>query len=123
MFAAQYKSFLTDDELEYDAYNFDDSCSSANYLITSASTFDSISSSAALELKPLHDSLKYSFLGPNESLAMVITSDLDQDQEDKLIVSLRETKEATDQTLGDIKDISPSIGQHRFHLEDNGKTY
>ena len=26
-------------------------------------------------------------------------------------------------TLGDIKGISPSIVQHRIHLEDNAKTY
>jgi len=40
-----------------------------------------------------------------------------------LIALLRENKEAIDWTLGDIKDISPSIVQHRIHLEDNAKPY
>jgi len=48
---------------------------------------------------------------------------LDQDQEDKLISLLRENKEALGWTLGDIKGISPSIVQHKTHLEDNPKAY
>ena len=36
---------------------------------------------------------------------------------------LRESKEALGWTLGDIKGISPSIVQHRIHLEDNAKPY
>jgi len=40
-----------------------------------------------------------------------------------LITLLRENTEAIGWTLGDIKGISPSIGQHRIHLEDNAKSY
>ena len=36
---------------------------------------------------------------------------------------LRENKEAIRWTLGDIKGISPSIAQHKIHLEDNAKPY
>jgi len=53
--------FLTDDELEYDVFKFDDLYSVADYLIVYASESDSPPNS--LELKPLPDSLKYSFLG------------------------------------------------------------
>ena len=53
----------------------------------------------------------------------IIASDLDGDQETKLISLLRENKEALGWTLGDIKGISPSIVQHRIHLEDNAKPY
>ena len=74
-------------------------------------------------MKPLLDSLKYAFLGPDESLCVIITSDLDRDQEDKLITLLRENKEAIGWTLGDIKDIIPFIVQHRIYLEDNAKRH
>jgi len=72
-------------------------------------------------LKPLPDSLTYTFLGPDESLPVIIASDLDQDQEDQLIALIRENKEAIGWTLGYIK--CPSIVQHRIHLEDNAKPY
>ena len=77
----------------------------------------------ALELKPLSNSIKYAFLGPDESLPVIIAYDLDQNQEDKLISLLRENKEALGWTLGNIKGISPSIVQHKIHLEDNAKSY
>ena len=85
--------------------------------------FKSNSPSTSLELKPLSDSLRYSFFGPNESLHVIIVSDLHLDQEEKLIALLRENKEVIGWTLGDIKDINPSIVQHRIHLEDNAKHY
>ena len=62
-----------------------------------------------LELKPLPASLKYVFLGPNETFPVIIASDLIEDQENKLLKVLKEHKEAIGWTLGDIKGISPSI--------------
>ena len=49
---------------------------------------------SSLDLKPLPDSLMYSFLGPDESLYIIIASYLDQDQEEILIDLHRENKEA-----------------------------
>jgi hypothetical protein len=46
------------------------------------------------ELKPLPDSLKYKFLGPAESLPVIIASDLIDAQEEELLGVLREHKEA-----------------------------
>ena len=40
-----------------------------------------------------------------------------------LLTLLIENKEPLGSTLGDIKGISPSIVQHRIHLEDNAKPY
>ena len=54
---------------------------------------------------------------------MIAASDLGQDQEEKLIYLLRESKEAIDWTLEDVKGISLSIMQHRIHLEYNTKPY
>ena len=108
------------DEPEYDTFEFDDLYSTADCLLTAASES---AFPPTLELKPLPDSLKYAFLGPNESFPVIIASDLDGDQETKLITLLRENKEALGWTLGDIKGISPSIVQHMIHPEDNAKTY
>ena len=76
--ATEYESFLIEDEPEYDVFEFDDLCSTADCLFTavSESMHESVSP-PALELKPLSDSLKYAFLGPNESLPVIVTSDLD----------------------------------------------
>ena len=48
------------------------------------------------ELKPLLDNLKYEFLGPTDSLPMIIASDLVDAQKEKLLDVLREHKEAID---------------------------
>jgi len=80
-------------------------------------------SSALLDVKPLLDSLKYAFLGSNEFLSMIVTSDLDQDQEQKLLDLLRENKGALEWTLGNIKGISLVVLQHRIDLEDGTRPY
>jgi hypothetical protein len=46
------------------------------------------------ELKPLPNSLKYKFLGPAESLPIIIASNLVDAQEEELLGVLREHKEA-----------------------------
>jgi len=105
-------------------FEFVDLCSTADCLLgtISESTHESISP-PYLELKPLPDSLKYAFLGLNESLLVITASDLDRDQEDKLIALLRQNKEVIGWNLGDIKGITPSIVQHKIHLEDNAKLH
>jgi hypothetical protein len=73
------------------------------------------------ELKPLPDSLKYKFLGPTDSLPMIIASNLIDNQEKKLLDVLRENEEAIGWTIEDIKGISPSTVMHKIHLEENSK--
>ena len=97
VFAIEYEPFLVNDEPKYDAFEFDDLCSTVDCLLPAASE---TVSPPTLELKPLPDSLKYAFIGPNESLPVIIASDLDGDQETKLIALLRENKEALGWTLG-----------------------
>ncbi|KAL6506245.1 hypothetical protein OROGR_024426 [Orobanche gracilis] len=75
-----------------------------------------------IELNPLPESLKYAFLGPSETLPVIIASDLDEEREYKLINVLKEHKEAIGWTISDIKGISPFICMHRIHLEENAKT-
>jgi len=115
------RHFFIDDEPKCDIFQFDDLCSDSACLIASASEFEYPHTS--LELKPLPDSLKHVFFRPDESLLVIIASDLNQDQQEKLIDLLRENKEALGWTLGDIKGISPLIMQHRIHLVENAKPY
>ena len=89
-------------------FEFDNLCPTDDCLVTIVS--ESVTKSdtesifpITLKLKPLPDSLTYAFLGPDESLPVIIAFDLDRDQEDKLITLLRENKEALGWTLGDIK--------------------
>jgi hypothetical protein len=71
--------------------------------------------------KELPDSLKYKFLGPADSLPVIIDSNLVDDQEKKLLDVLREHKEAIGWTIEDIKGIIPSLVMHKIHLEENSK--
>jgi hypothetical protein len=73
------------------------------------------------ELKPLPDNLKYKFLGPADSLPVIIASDLIDAQEEELLNVSREHKEAIGWTIEDIKGINPSLVMHKIHLEENSK--
>ena len=81
----------------------------------------SIEEAPKLKLKTLPEHLKYAYLGPSETLSVIIASDLDQTQEKKILAVLRENKEAIGWTIADIKGISPSIIQHRIHLGEEAK--
>jgi hypothetical protein len=74
------------------------------------------------ELKPLPDTLKYKYLDSRESLPVIISSDLDEAQEQELLNVLKEHKEAIGWTIEDIKGISPVVVMHKIHLEENAKT-
>jgi hypothetical protein len=73
------------------------------------------------ELRPLPNSLKYKFLGPADSLPIIIASDLIDAQEEELLDVLREHKEAIGWKIDDIKGISPSLVMHKIHLKENSK--
>ena len=74
-----------------------------------------------LDLKPLPEDLKYAFLGPNETLPVIVASNLSGKQEEALLTLLRTNKEAIGWTMADIKGISPAICQHRINLFDDAK--
>ncbi|XP_057755984.1 uncharacterized protein LOC130975175 [Arachis stenosperma] len=74
-----------------------------------------------LELKALPPTLKYAYLGKNESYPVIINSSLSQDQEDELLQVLRNHKDAIGWTLVDLKGISSAICRHKILLEDEAK--
>nr|KAJ0198124.1 hypothetical protein LSAT_V11C700385840 [Lactuca sativa] len=61
-----------------------------------------------LELKTLPSHLKYSFLGSNENLPIIISSDLTGPQEEALLKVLSKYKGAIGWTIADLKGISPT---------------
>ncbi|NHN19457.1 hypothetical protein G6046_00500 [Bacillus amyloliquefaciens] len=74
-----------------------------------------------LELKILPTHLKYVFLGNSSTLPVIISAELNELQEQKLLDTLKKYKKAFSWTLSDIKRISPSICMHRIILDKEHK--
>lgn len=62
------------------------------------------------------------FLCSFETFPVIITSDLDDSRERKLINVFKVHKKAIGCTIADIKVISPIVLMHIIHLEDDSKT-
>ena len=75
-----------------------------------------------MDLKPLSNTLKYVFLGDSKTLHVIISSHLDEDQEEKLLDLLSEHKKALGWIIADIKGISLSVVMNQIHLEEDAKT-
>ncbi|XP_050890921.1 uncharacterized protein LOC127096386 [Lathyrus oleraceus] len=90
--------------------------------IPAAPSIPSTEQPPSLELKELPENLKYAYLESNEKLPVIISSNLDFDQEDKLLEVLKKHKKAIGWTLADLPGISPSMCMHRILLEDGSKT-
>ena len=73
------------------------------------------------ELKLLPSTLKYAFLDHNYANPVIISSQLNQDQEERLLVVLRARKEAIKWNLSDLKGIDPSLCTHRIFLEEDSR--
>ena len=65
-----------------------------------------------LVLKELPKGLKYAFLGRNETKPVIISFQLENDMEVKLLGVLEKNSEAFAWSIDDIKGISPSICMH-----------
>jgi hypothetical protein len=90
-------------------------------LTSSTPLVPSLKSPPKLELKPLPDKPKYAFLGSNNTLPVIIASDLQKDQEDSLLEVLKEHKETIGWTVVDLKGIDPSICMHQIHVEEGAR--
>ena len=65
--------------------------------------------------------LKYVYLGEQETISVIIASHLNDEQEGNLKTILRKHREAIGWTMTDIKGLSPTIVQHRIHLNEDAK--
>ena len=81
----------------------------------------SVEQAPKLELKVLPNHLKYVFLGDDDTLPVIVSSQLSKQQEAKLIDVLKRNKTAIGWTLADIKGISPTTCVHRILLEEGAK--
>jgi len=85
-----YESFCVEYEPEFDTFAFDEQCDDSLHAsllayLTSLSpssneSLPSEPSSSSLELKPLPSTLKYGFLGPDETFPMLLANHLTLDQ-------------------------------------------
>ena len=74
-----------------------------------------------LELKELLTTLKYAYLGENETYPVIVASELKSDEEKKLIEVLKRHKSAIGWSIEDIRGISPMVCMHKIFLEDEAK--
>ena len=66
--------------------------------------------------------LKYAFLEAGKSKPIIISADLTEHKEQKLLVIFRKYKGAIAWSIDDLKEISHSICLHKILLEENVKT-
>ncbi|KAG7578919.1 Reverse transcriptase domain [Arabidopsis thaliana x Arabidopsis arenosa] len=71
-----------------------------------------------VDLKPLPQGLRYAFLGTNSTYPVIINAALNDDEVNLLLSELRKYRRAIGYSLSDIKGISPSLCNHRIHLEN-----
>ncbi|KAK1433898.1 hypothetical protein QVD17_10816 [Tagetes erecta] len=81
----------------------------------------SLESPPQVELKELPKHLKYAFVGDNNTLPVIIASNLTEMQENELMEVLVAHKAAIGWTIADLKGISPSIVMHKIITEEGSK--
>ena len=68
------------------------------------------------ELKPLPDNLKYAYLDEKKIYPVIISANLSEQEEKKLLKTLKKHRAAIGYTLDDVKGISPTLFQHKIKL-------
>ncbi|XP_050154241.1 uncharacterized protein LOC126628547 [Malus sylvestris] len=84
-------------------------------------TLPSVIQAPKLELKPILEHLKYAFLGEDETLPVIISSQLTAEEREKLIRVLKDHKTAIAWSIADIKGINPATCMHRIMLKEGVK--
>ena len=73
------------------------------------------------ELKQLPDTLKYAYLDEKKIYPVIISANLSEHEENKLLKTLKKHRAAIGYTLEDRKGISPTLCQHKINLEPDAK--
>ena len=74
-----------------------------------------------LELKPLPDTLKYAYLDEKKIYPVIISANLSEQEEERLLKTLKKHRATIGYTLDDLKGISPTLCQHKIKLEKDAK--
>ena len=69
------------------------------------------------ELKPLPDTLKYAYLDEKKIYPIIISANLSEHEEERLLKTLKKHRAAIGYTLDDLKVVSPTLCQHKINLE------
>ena len=73
------------------------------------------------ELKQLLDTLKYAYLDEKKIYHVIISANLSEHEEKKLLKTLMKHRAAIGYTLDDLKGISPTLCQHKINMEPDAK--
>jgi hypothetical protein len=73
------------------------------------------------ELKQLPDTLKYAYLAEKKIYPVIISANLSEHEEKRLLKTLRKHRAAIGYTLDDLKGISPTLCQHKINMEPDAK--
>ena len=65
--------------------------------------------------------MKYSYLDEKKIYLVIISANLSQQEEERLLKTLRKHRAAIGYTLDDLKSISPTLCQHKIKLEKDAK--
>ncbi|TQE03197.1 hypothetical protein C1H46_011200 [Malus baccata] len=84
-------------------------------------TLPSVIQAPKLELKSIPKHLKYAFFGNDETLPVIISSQLTAEEGEKLIRILKDHKTAIAWSIADIKGINPATCMNRILLEEGAK--
>ena len=74
-----------------------------------------------LNLKQLPNTLKYAYLDEKKIYHDVISANLSEHEEERLLKILRRHCAAIGYTLDDLKGISPTLLQHKINMEPDAK--
>ena len=73
------------------------------------------------ELKPLPDTLKYAYLDEKKIYPVIISANLSEQEEERLLKTLKKHHAAIGYILDDLKGITPTVCQHKIKLEEGAK--
>ena len=73
------------------------------------------------ELKQLPDTLNNAYLYEKKIYPVIISANLSEHEEKKLLKTLNKNRAAIVYTLDDLKGISPTLCQHKIKLEKDAK--
>ena len=65
--------------------------------------------------------MKYKFLDDTNKYPVIISADLSEREENRLMLVLRERRGAFGYSMDDLKGISPSIATHRIFIEEGAQ--
>ena len=75
----------------------------------------------SFELKPLPKDMKYAYLDEKNMYPVIISANLSKHEEKRLLKTPKKHRAAIGYTLDDLKGISPTLCQHKIHMEPDAK--